>query len=341
MDTQQAIQTRRATKHFDASYEIPEDEQRKLLSLAMYAPTAYNLQHWKLVVVDDPALRRELRSYSQDQSQVTDASMLIVICADLKAWAKRLDERWANAPEAFQEMIVPAVDAMYRGKARVERDEAMRSSGILAQTLMLAAESMGYQSCPMDGFDFEAVGKAIRLPEDHVIAMFVAIGKGTREPWPRFPSLTFEEVVVRDRFPTVTADGVTKTRISPLAIGDGDLESFELGELSAGLWRDEALLERGRGGITLVRSEPMTVVLENLRAGEELKEHNAPASASVLLLEGRATFASGQVEITMSPGTVAVFGKAVPHSLRADEDSSVLITIGDRESQSKEDSCHA
>ena len=227
MDTQQAIQTRRATKHFDASFEIPDDEQRQLLSLALFAPTAYNLQHWKLVVVDDPALRRELRSYSQDQSQVTDASMLVVICADLKAWAKRRDERWANAPEAFQEMIVPAVDAMYRGRARVERDEAMRSSGILAQTLMLAAESMGYQSCPMDGFDFEAVGKAIRLPEDHVIAMFVAIGKASRKPWPRFPSVAFEDVVVRDRFQGVARERVPGAQTSPLAVDEEAQGSFE------------------------------------------------------------------------------------------------------------------
>jgi nitroreductase len=53
----------------------------------------------------------------------------------------------------------------------------MRSYGIIAQTIMLAAKSLGYDSCPMDGFDFEKVAQLIRLPDDHVIAMFVAIGK--------------------------------------------------------------------------------------------------------------------------------------------------------------------
>jgi nitroreductase len=76
----------------------------------------------------------------------------------------------------------------------------MRSCGIAAQTLMLAAKAMGYDSCPMDGFDFEAVGKLINLPKDHVITMFVAIGKGTKDPWPRPGQLPQSEVVIQDRF---------------------------------------------------------------------------------------------------------------------------------------------
>ncbi len=67
-------------------------------------------------------------------------------------------------------------------------------------TLMLVAKEMGYDSCPMDGFDFDAVGKLIRLPKDHVIAMFVAIGKGLREPWPRGGQRPLKEVVIENRF---------------------------------------------------------------------------------------------------------------------------------------------
>ena len=76
----------------------------------------------------------------------------------------------------------------------------MRSCGIAAQTLMLAAKAMGYDSCPMDGFDFEQVGKLINLPEDHVISMFVAIGKGVQEAWPRPGQLDLAEVVIENSF---------------------------------------------------------------------------------------------------------------------------------------------
>jgi nitroreductase len=57
----------------------------------------------------------------------------------------------------------------------------MRSCGLLAMSLMLAAKEMGYESCPMDGFDYAAVGKLINLPADHVVTMFVVIGKGSQD----------------------------------------------------------------------------------------------------------------------------------------------------------------
>jgi len=96
--------------------------------------------------------------------------------------------------------MLPAIDAYYRGRDQVQRDEAMRSCGIVAQTLMLAAKSMGYDSCPMDGFDFDKVAELIHLPDDHVIAMFVTIGKGTQEAWPRGGQLDLDEVVIENRF---------------------------------------------------------------------------------------------------------------------------------------------
>ena len=52
----------------------------------------------------------------------------------------------------------------------------------------------------MDGFDFDAVGKLINLPENHVIALMVAVGKKTIEPKPRIGKLPYNEVVLRDRF---------------------------------------------------------------------------------------------------------------------------------------------
>jgi nitroreductase len=200
MDVLEAIAARRAVKHYDPTHRMSDEEVTKLLSLAVLAPTAFNIQNWRFVVVRDPALRQELRKAAWDQAQVTDASLLIVLCADLKAWARNPARYWQNAPKAVQDFLVPAIGQYYDGRDHVQRDEAMRSCGIAAQTLMLAAKAMGYDSCPMDGFDFDAVGKLIRLPPDHVIAMFVAIGKGTKPAWPRGGQLPLGEVVVENRF---------------------------------------------------------------------------------------------------------------------------------------------
>jgi len=52
----------------------------------------------------------------------------------------------------------------------------------------------------MDLSDFDAVAELIGLPEDHLIALFVAIGRGTEAPWPRGGKLPYEEVILTDRF---------------------------------------------------------------------------------------------------------------------------------------------
>ena len=202
MHTHEAIRARRAVKHYDANHQMTESEIEQLMTLAMQAPTAFNIQHWRFLLVRDPDLRKEIRAVAWDQAQVTDASLLIILCADLGAWEKEPTRYWKHAPEEVQGFMMPAIDQYYRGKPQVQRDEGFRTCGIAAQTIMLAAKAMGYDSCPMDGFDFDAVGKLINLPEDHAITMFVAVGKGTQDAWPKPGQLPLDEVVIGDRFPS-------------------------------------------------------------------------------------------------------------------------------------------
>ncbi|MBT9614273.1 MAG: nitroreductase family protein, partial [Burkholderiales bacterium] len=164
------------------------------------APSAFNIQNWRFVLVRDAALRGAIRKVAWDQAQVTDASLLIVLCADLKAWEQEPARYWKNTPQPVQDFLVPAIGQYYQGRESVQRDEAMRSCGIAGMALMLAAKEMGYDSCPMDGFDFDAVGKLIKLPADHVISFMLAVGKGVQEPWPRGGQLPLQEVVITDRF---------------------------------------------------------------------------------------------------------------------------------------------
>lgn len=200
MKTIDAIKSRRAIKSFDPDHVMPKADEDELLSLAMLAPTAFNIQNWRFVVVKDKKLRGQVREAAWDQAQVTESSMLVVVCADLKSWEKEPKRYWANAASDVQDFMLPAIDGYYRDKEQVQRDEAMRSCGIAAQTLMLAAKGMGYDSCPMDGFDFDKVGQLINLPDDHVIAMFVVIGKGVKKAWPRAGQLPMSDVVINDHF---------------------------------------------------------------------------------------------------------------------------------------------
>ena len=200
MNVSQAILERRSIKAYDPQHKMSEEEINKLMSLAMLSPTAFNIQNWRFVVVTDPALRKDIRAVSWDQVQVEDASILIVLTADLHAWNKQPERYWANAPKPVQDYLVPAIGQYYAGKEQVQRDEAMRSCGMAAMNIMLAAKEMGYDTCPMDGFDFDAVAKLLNLPDDHTPVMFVVVGKALKEAQPRGGQLKMDEVVVYNRF---------------------------------------------------------------------------------------------------------------------------------------------
>jgi len=200
MKVSQAILERRSIKAYDPQHRMSEDEIAKLMSLAMLSPTAFNIQNWRFVVVTDPALRKEIRTVSWDQAQVEEASLLVVLTADLHAWAKQPERYWENASKPVQDYLVSAIGQYYSGNELVQRDEAMRSCGMAAMTIMLAAKEMGYDTCPMDGFDFGAVAKLLNLPVDHTPVMFVVVGKALKEAQPRGGQLKMDEVVVYNRF---------------------------------------------------------------------------------------------------------------------------------------------
>jgi nitroreductase len=196
----QAIERRRSIKHYDIHHKMSQSEIDQLLSMAMLSPTAFNIQNWRFVVVTDPVLRQQIRAVSWNQAQVEEASILIVLTADLKAWNKQPERYWQHAPQAVADILVPAIGNYYKDNTQVERDEAMRSCGMAAMAIMLAAKEMGYDTCPMDGFDFDAVAKLLNLPADHIPTMFVTVGKGIKEAWPRGGQLAMDEVVIRNKF---------------------------------------------------------------------------------------------------------------------------------------------
>jgi nitroreductase len=200
MDVFSAIEQRRSVKAYDASHRMTDNEVNKLISATMLSPTAFNLQHWRWVQVTDMALREKIKAVAWGQSQITDASALFVLCADVQAWQKDVSRYWENAPEDVREFMVGAIDQYYRGREQVQRDEAMRSGGIIAQTMMLAAKGMGYDTCPIDGFDFDAVAKLINLPEDHLIVMMVVVGKAAEPARPRGGQLPIEQVLIQNSF---------------------------------------------------------------------------------------------------------------------------------------------
>ena len=201
MNALEAIYKRRAVKHFDTNHQLTKAEERQLLEAIIQAPTSFNIQHWRFVILRDPELRAKIRTeLGFDQAQITDASLLILFTADMAAWQKDPHRYWVNAPQEVQDLLVGWIKPFHEGREWLQRDEAQRSIGMAMQTLMLAAQELGYQSCPMIGFEIDKVAELINLPDDHVMGPMVAIGKGIKEPWPKPGQLLLEEIVFENTF---------------------------------------------------------------------------------------------------------------------------------------------
>lgn len=200
MDTFDAITQRRSVKHYDPDHRFTDEETEKLMSAAILSPTSFNIQNWRFVVVKNPEMRQQIRAAAWDQAQVTDASLLIIACAHLEAHTNSPERYWMNAPQEVQDMLVPMITKFYEGNETLQRDEAMRSVGLASQTIMLAAKAMGYDSCPMIGFDPAKVAEIIKLPEQHVIGMMITVGKAAKPAWERGGQLPLAHVVFEDTF---------------------------------------------------------------------------------------------------------------------------------------------
>ena len=200
METLEAIEKRRSVKHFDPNHKMTEQEVSELLSHAILSPTSFNIQNWRIVNVVDSEMRQKVKEAAWGQAQVADASLLLVLCADLRSFEKDTVRYWKNAPEEVRNFMVENTVKFYSNNDQLQRDEAMRSTGLMGQTIMLAAKSMGYDSCPMVGFDPVKVAEIIKLPKDHVVSYLVVVGKATKEARARAGQLPLNEVIVTDHF---------------------------------------------------------------------------------------------------------------------------------------------
>ncbi|MEM9159502.1 MAG: nitroreductase family protein [Verrucomicrobiota bacterium] len=200
MNIIEAIEARRSVKHYDPEHVMPEEDLAELIRLTKLAPSSFNMQNYRLLVVRDKELRQKIREVAWDQEHVTDASVLFIMCADLGAHDEDPALYWSHAPQEVQNILGPMIKPFYEGKDQLIRDEGIRSSALAGMTLMLAAKGMGYDSCPMIGFDGAKVAELVNLPEGFVLSFMIPVGKEAKPAWDRGERLSDDIVVTYDQF---------------------------------------------------------------------------------------------------------------------------------------------
>ncbi|MCU1264492.1 MAG: nfnB [Acidobacteria bacterium] len=173
---------RRATMHF-APDPVPEEYLNAILSLAAQAPSGYNLQPWRFIVVRKEENKRRLQAVAFKQPKVVEAPVVIICLGMKEEWKERATEvfkegaeRGAGQTDAWQQTRDGAIG--FITKALPMSVWVTRHTMIAVTSLMLIAEAYGYDTAPMEGFDPAGVKTEFGVPDEAEVVALVAIGRG-------------------------------------------------------------------------------------------------------------------------------------------------------------------
>jgi nitroreductase len=213
----QVITRRRAVRVFDPM-EIPAATREQILEAARLAPSSFNSQPYRFYWIESPEMRKTAARLCFGQSAAATAPALVVAVADIGCWKEtvagelnwirtagftpekvREHERRAKFAKwfyiqgifncvGFLKWVILRVHNHWRvsGMAPVSRQGllkwATKNASLAAQNLMIAAEALGLNSCPMEGFDTRRLSQFLGLSSRyHEIIMVIAVGKKSQQ----------------------------------------------------------------------------------------------------------------------------------------------------------------
>ena len=155
---------------------------KQILEAGLQAPSGYNMQPWRFIVVQSPEQKKRLRAASYNQAKVEEASAVIVACGDPDGWRKDLDEMLqqgsrAACPRAMPRRPRSSVPNYLSSFSTDKMHGWLNKQVMLAFSFMLLmAEMLGYDTAPMEGFEQNKVYEMLRLPLSYWTVALLAIG---------------------------------------------------------------------------------------------------------------------------------------------------------------------
>jgi nitroreductase len=174
------VRARRATDAFTPE-PIPGQDLHRILQAGLEAPSSYNLQPWRFVVVRDQEKRRKLRVAAMNQQKVEDAPVVIVACGDTLGWREDLEEiirigrEHGIGGDAWADRKWRNVTADLSSHPNISM-WVTKQTMIAATTMMWMAEALGYDTGPMEGFDEEQVRAVLGIPKHVRVLFLLALG---------------------------------------------------------------------------------------------------------------------------------------------------------------------
>lgn len=190
MTIEQAIAARISADRFEPGRPLADETLAALVAQAALSPSAYNLQNWRFIAVRSPEAKARLKAVAYGQQKVEDASAVFIVCGALAAHARLAQFLQPSVEQALMsqrtaDAWVAQAHAAHADDVQLQRDEAVRSASLAAMTLMLSAQGLGLASCPMVGFDAQALAAGFGLEASELPVMLVAVGHAAGTPRPQ------------------------------------------------------------------------------------------------------------------------------------------------------------
>jgi putative NAD(P)H nitroreductase len=183
MDVLEAIRQRRSINFFEKGKKIPEDILERLLEIANLSPSSFNLQPWKIILVEDSERKKVLMKCASNQPKVVEASIVLIMIADPLALEENIEkmlDSWQNLgymkPEMRETYKAMAYNLYGEPDSLKRKLFAVKNTSLFAMNLMIAAKGLGLDTHPMDGFEEDCIKKEFNIPQDKIIPMLIAVG---------------------------------------------------------------------------------------------------------------------------------------------------------------------
>lgn len=178
----EAAERRRSIRSFSPE-PIPREDLNQILDIVRLAPSAFNIQPWRFIAVESPEIKAQLAAAAFNQRQVLSAPTVLVLYTDMQDALERVDELLhPGMGDAQKTTVRSTILKKFEAMSELERETWAAAQGNIALGyLLLALESHGYQSSPMNGFDPAKIKAILGLPERVSLPAIIAIGKGNEE----------------------------------------------------------------------------------------------------------------------------------------------------------------
>jgi len=201
METKKLFNERRSVNHFDNTKTLSADLVKEIVNLAVLAPSAFNLQPWRILVVKSSEAKQKLFNLANQQPKVLDAAVTLILVGNREGYADQ-NPVWDEMLQSVggnSEMVDGAKKAaayLYGTSEERKVKFAESNTGLLAMAVMVAAEELGVDSHPMSGIDFEGIKKQFGLKDAEDAVMCIALGykDSGKQLYPRRPRRGYNEI---------------------------------------------------------------------------------------------------------------------------------------------------